>query len=289
MKVVVLADNNPHPELNLLTEHGLSIYFEADGLKWLFDVGASTNFFVNAKHIGINISDIDYLVLSHGHSDHTGGLGKFLEVNSKAQILMSAHIRGEAYYSYRLEEKRNIGIDHSFIEQNSDRFVFADNNMMISKNVALILKFPRKYDTPRANIRLTRENADGESPDEFKHEAALCVNFPSGVVVFSGCSHNGILNILEACTNYLHRSRIIACVGGTHLRDSDSLNTYESLSEIKNTGRAILTYHPGMQLITGHCTGDKVKKLLYQVMGDKFSVFHTGAAFNILTNFKFDN
>lgn len=282
MKVVVLIDNKPHPEMNLLSEHGLSIYFEADGLKWLFDVGASNNFFVNAEHLGINISDIDYLVLSHGHSDHTGGLGKFLEVNSRAQIIMSANIRGENFYSHRFEEKRNIGIDHSVIEKSSNRFIFADNNMMISKNAGVVLRFPRKFDTPKSNKNLTLENSDGETPDEFQHEVALCVNSPNGFIVFSGCSHNGILNILETCTNFFHHSRVLACIGGTHLRDSDSLNTYESATEIKNTGRAILHNYPGMQLITGHCTGDKAKKLLSQVMGDKFQAFHTGAAFNIM-------
>ena len=77
MKVTVLIDNNPHPELNLLTEHGLSIYFEADGFKWLLDVGASGQFIINAQKLGVDISAIDFLILSHGHSDHTGGLENF--------------------------------------------------------------------------------------------------------------------------------------------------------------------------------------------------------------------
>lgn len=71
MKVAVLIDNNPHPELNYFTEHGLSIYFEADGLKWLIDVGALENFYTNAVRMGTHIEDINYLVLSHGHVDHT--------------------------------------------------------------------------------------------------------------------------------------------------------------------------------------------------------------------------
>ncbi len=65
MKAAVLVDNNPHPTQNLLTEHGLSIYFEADGFKWLFDVGASDYFYTNAKRMGINVKDVDFLVLSH--------------------------------------------------------------------------------------------------------------------------------------------------------------------------------------------------------------------------------
>ena len=67
MKVTVLIDNNPHPTQNLLTEHGLSIYFEVDGFKWLLDVGASEQFYTNAVSLGINITDVDFLVLSHAH------------------------------------------------------------------------------------------------------------------------------------------------------------------------------------------------------------------------------
>lgn len=74
MKITVLIDNNPDPELSLCHEHGLSFYFEIDGLKWLFDVGASDQFSVNARKLDIAIKDVDYLILSHGHKDHTGGL-----------------------------------------------------------------------------------------------------------------------------------------------------------------------------------------------------------------------
>ncbi|HAH56046.1 MAG TPA: hypothetical protein DCM02_12385 [Flavobacterium sp.] len=281
MKVTILIDNNPHPKLNLLTEHGLSCYFEVDGFKWLFDVGASDQFYRNALNLGINIENIDFLVLSHGHFDHTDGLEQFIAVNRKAQIIMSSEIEFNTFYSYRLQSKRNIGINYSIVTQNRDRFIFANDNLQISPSVGLVCKLPRIYKIPKANTNLYMKNSVGEQLDTFNHELALVVNTDNGLVVFSGCSHNGVLNILESCSNYFNRPQIIACVGGTHLKDSDSNNEYETESEINEIAKSITSLYPNMHLITGHCTGIKVQKQLSKILGDKFKTFYSGATISI--------
>lgn len=281
MEITILIDNNPHPKLNLLTEHGLSFYFETDGLKWLFDVGASDKFHSNALNLGIDIEDIDFLVLSHGHSDHTGGLEQFIKVNHKAQIIMSAEVEGNTFYSYRLQSKRNISVNHPIVTQNINRFIFADDNMRISQSVGLVCKIPRIHETPKANSNFYVINSGGEQPDEFKHEIALTLNTVDGLVVFSGCAHNGVLNILEACSNYFNKTQIIACIGGTHLIDSDSKKAYESESEINQIGKSIISDYPNLQLITGHCTGINVKKQLSILLGNNFKSFHSGTILSL--------
>jgi 7,8-dihydropterin-6-yl-methyl-4-(beta-D-ribofuranosyl)aminobenzene 5'-phosphate synthase len=281
MKVAVLIDNHPDPELKFLTEHGLSIYFEADGFKWLFDVGASGQFYANAINMGIHLEEVDFLVLSHGHSDHTGGLERFVAVNKKAKIFVSAQIEGTAFYSYRRQPKRNISIDHSVVNQNRDRFVRIADDMKISKNVGIVCNIPRIFEVPKANNKLYMARFNGDQPDEFKHEIALAVNTSAGTIVFLGCSHNGVLNMLHACSGYLKGSEIIACVGGTHLPDSDLENLYESDSEIIEIGRALVSHYPHMQLITGHCTGTHAQTILSEVMRDHFSVFYSGAMLSI--------
>lgn len=281
MNVTVLIDNNPHPELDLLTEHGLSIYFEADGLKWLYDSGASENFHLNAQKLGIDIADIDFLVVSHGHADHSGGLEHFLNVNSKARIIMSSQILGKSFYSYRRKYKKDISTNTSLIDKYKNRFTLVNENMQLSTNVALICKIPQKYTAPKGNNKLTVSDLENEKPDNFNHEVVLTVTTENGVVVFSGCSHNGVLNILEASSDYFNHSKISACIGGTHLIDSDATNIYESDEEIKEIGKSILSQYPEMQLITGHCTGNNAYKKLASILEGNLKVFHTGTVLSV--------
>ncbi len=279
MKITFLMDNNPHPEQNLFTEHGLCICIEANGLKWLLDLGASGKFHENAKKLGIATEAIDHVLLSHGHADHTGGLEQFLSVNKKAKIFLAANIEGKRFISTRRASKRDITINHALVAQNPERFIPVKENFRFSEQTGIISKIPKIHSLPKGNRKLFMIESGIEKPDNFQHELVLAVNSPKGMVVFSGCSHNGILNILDACSAYFGNSKIIACIGGTHLIDSDPENIYESDSEIAGIGETILRLYPDMQLITGHCTGGNASKILSEVMGKNFKTFHSGAVF----------
>lgn len=282
MEVTVLIDNNPDPQLSLCHEHGLSFYFEIDGFKWLFDVGASDQFYVNARKLDIAIEDVDYLILSHGHKDHTGGLQQFLTVNSKAKVILSSLIRGNSFYSSRRGSKRNISTDWVLIEKYISRFIFVDQNFYISEHVGLVCEFSDQYTKPKANKTLYISGSDQDKLDDFKHEIALSLNTPVGVVVFSGCSHNGVLNILKACSDYLRNTHIIACIGGTHLIDSETSKILESKDEIRQIGKTIRQCYPDMVLITGHCTGVFATQQLANELGSRIQIFYSGARFELL-------
>lgn len=282
MKITVLIDNKPDPELSLCHEHGLSFYFEIDGLKWLFDVGASDQLSVNARKLDIAIEDVDYLILSHGHRDHTGGLQQFLTVNSKAKVILSSLIRDNYFYSRRRGSKRNISTDLVLIDKYISRFIFVDQNFYISEHVGLVCEFSDQYTKPKANKTLYISGSNQDKLDDFKHEIALSLNTPVGVVVFSGCSHNGILNILKACSDYLRNTHIIACIGGIHLVDSDTNNTFESEDEIRQIGKTIRQCYPDMALITGHCTGVFALRQLANELGNRIKTFYSGARFELL-------
>jgi len=276
MRITVLIDNNPDPDFSLHAEHGLSLYFEADGYKWLFDTGASDSFYKNAFRLGIDISAVDFLVLSHGHNDHTGGLEQFIRVNSKAVILISGNIRDKFFYSYRSGISRDISVDHQLVKKHIERFDFIDKNKMISGNVGIVCEIPWVYPLPKSNSTLYQSGRDGDIPDDFRHELVLAADIPQGFTVFSGCSHNGILNILSACSDYFGHPEIKTCIGGMHLMDGDPDHQFETESEIDRIGRLISDKYPGMDLITGHCTGAEAKKRLQAILGEKFRTFHSG-------------
>ena len=246
MKVVILIDNNPDREGKYLTEHGLSIYFEADGLKWLIDVGASPNFAINAKRFGISIKDIDYLVLSHAHKDHTGGLEYFLRKNKKGRVLMAPLNNQTLFISYRKNIFHDITVDKKVISAYIERFDFPEKERQLSKSVRLIRHIPLIYPVPKANRLLMKTNQNGNLHDNFDHESVLAVNTLNGVVVFSGCSHHGLLNIIQSVSQSFKGEKIGAIIGGTHLLDGDEYDRYETKEEVEALINEISHQHIGI-------------------------------------------
>lgn len=271
MRLVVLIDNTPNPYSDLQTEHGLSIYFEVDNRKWLMDVGASGKFAENAKILGVDIAEIDYLILSHAHRDHTGGLEDFIKQNSKAKIFISSHIAGNFYYSTRRGSKRDISPDYSIVENKPERFILVDTDIRLSKSVMLRCGILVSFDIPKANRTLLVN----DSPDDFSHEISLCVNTPKGNIVISACTHLGILNTLSACAS----KDICTFIGGTHLIDSNTENLYETDEQLIEIAHKIKSLYPQMKLIAGHCTGTNAQKILSETLEDKFISFYSGFSF----------
>lgn len=269
MKITVLVDNQPHPEnLSLDVEHGLSFYIETEcNDKILLDVGASDKFLHNAKRLGVNIADVDYLILSHAHNDHTGGLACFLQNNQKAKIYLSSNINGLGYYSNRRKNMRDISIDYSLLQEYRERFIFVSNNMQLTPSVHVICDIPIRYSLPQANRTLFA----GKEPDTFNHEMAVLLKRESQYVLLSSCTHLGLLNTLEA-------SQIspTTFIGGMHLIDSDDNNKFETEKEYNSIAETLRTRYPDLQIYTGHCTGCNAQRVLTNLMPKQFHIFHTG-------------
>ncbi|MDG5800854.1 MBL fold metallo-hydrolase [Marinilabiliaceae bacterium ANBcel2] len=276
MKQIVVIDNNNNPHnKNLHTEHGLSIYFEVDNLKWLTDAGNSSLFIDNAKELGINIKDIDHLIISHGHKDHGGGLEKFLEINKKARVWISHHIKKSRFYSYRKSNKRDITIDKEVFNKYNSRFNFISNNIYITDHVMLVTGFTPKYPLPYANKALYKEQNNKIEKDDFLHETAVAVEESDGITVLSGCAHNGLLNTLEAVELFT-TGKIKMCTGGAHLPDKEDEKSYESDEDIDKIAYTLKEKYPDMKFITGHCTGQNAIKRFKNILNNNFDSFYSG-------------
>jgi 7,8-dihydropterin-6-yl-methyl-4-(beta-D-ribofuranosyl)aminobenzene 5'-phosphate synthase len=239
MNITVLIENLVYRK-GLGAEHGLSLYIETGRNKILFDTGQTGAFAENAQKLDIDISDVDYLVISHGHFDHTGGINKFIDINSKAKILLSRRALNPKY-----KNEDYIGIP-PFFAIPPERFHFIDSLYNISKNVS-VLGDIRIENTSETHFSGFYEEHNGELvPDTFHDELFLSIETEQGIHIFSGCSHNGISNILLTAKAHFLKP-VISLIGGFHLADC-TYHQVENLVEFINIERVKNIY-------TGHCTG----------------------------------
>lgn len=271
MRVVVLADNRT-VEAGFGTEHGLSVYLETESYRCLLDVGASDLFARNAKLMNIDLSDVDYLFISHGHADHIGGLPAFLEINQKAKIVLSSHIFNRDYYSSR-NSLRKISVDFDF-NALKERLIAVDEKALFEEEIAVFNPTIRKHPFPKANGMLFKSHGDELIDDDFDHELIIAVGKVNRFV-FTGCGHSGLLNILDSVIAE-GDGQIAYVMGGFHLLDSQSGLEYETAEEIVELGEKLKNRFPSTGFITGHCTGDNAFSHLKSILGEQLKQFYVG-------------
>ena len=252
MKWTVLSDNrSSDPALE--TEHGLSILLTTERHKILLDTGASDLFIRNAELLGIDLSDVDYVFISHGHSDHAGGLRYILEHNRQAKVIVSPDAMNGHFFSKR----GNLhSITAEWPEIDEDRLILIDQTCEVAEGLHVIAHILQNHPTPKGNQNLYVQNADGEYiHDDFRHELALYIDG----LLFTGCAHSGLENILAACPWPVH-----TVVGGFHLLDG-----HEAEEELAALAQRLKINYPNTQFYTSHCTGDNVFEVMKGVMGEQ--------------------
>ncbi len=256
MKFYTLIENKKKADTTLIAEHGISFYFECKGKRILFDTGASGAFIDNAEQLGIDISKVDLCIISHSHSDHIGGLKRFLSINDHAKVYMKKSIIGD-FYTKHIFKYIKCSIDNSIFKQYSDRIVLIENDDEIYKGV--IITNIKKYRRIPSFSKLLYKKQNGELiRDDLSHELFITVKTEQGVIVITGCSHLGILNILMTAKEKF--GRIYGVIGGFHLACGPWWKK-EPNSEIL----AIANYFKNNNIdyiYTGHCTGVKPTRKL---------------------------
>jgi len=264
MKWTVLSDNRNCDD-SLETEHGLSILLETDHHRILLDTGASDIFIRNAVKMGIDLNTVDYVFISHGHSDHAGGLQHFVERNRQAKVVVSPDAMNRKFFSKR-------GIPHSITAEwpkiDDDRLTLIDQTCAIAEGIHVIAHIPQTHPMPKGNQNLYVQNTNGDFiHDDFRHELALYVDG----LLFTGCAHSGLENILAACPY-----PVKTIVGGFHLLDD-----HETTEELGEFAKRLTKVYPNTQFYTSHCTGDKVFTILKAVMGNYLHAFSCGMTITV--------
>lgn len=262
MKWTVLSDNRTSDSL-LETEHGLSVLLETGKHRILLDTGASDVFIRNAEKTGIDLSTVDYVFISHGHSDHAGGLQHFMGINDRAKVIVSPHALNGRFYSRR---RYLHSITTEWPENLEGRLMLVDRSCEITEGLYILAHIPQIHLIPQGNQYLFVQDENGDYvKDDFRHELAL---YTEGLL-FTGCAHSGLENILTACPWPVH-----TVVGGLHLLDGQ-----ESKEELTELAQRLKDNCPNTRFYTSHCTGDSVFEVMKDVMGEQLHPFCCGTQF----------
>jgi len=271
MKITVLVENTTKDE-TLKPKHGLSIYIETNKHNVLFDLGPDGTYLDNARKLGIDLSEVDTLVISHGHFDHGGALASFLQVNDKAKIYLHRQAF-EPHYIKVLFVKIPIGLKKDLA--GNDRFILTDGTMQIDDELFLFSDVRENFDT-KSNRVLLKKTSSGYVQDDFSHEQNLIVTAQDKVALFSGCSHKGIANII--CTAKRHTPIVDAAFGGFHLYNPAN-KTVEPPEVVQRLINELSVYDT--IFYTGHCTGNKAFERMRDSMGEKVQYLSTGTVIEL--------
>lgn len=285
LKVTGLIENKlPHRESEsggnpaVRGEHGLSLLVESSESKLLFDTGAGPLILENANALGLkaSMSNLDAIVLSHGHYDHTGGLLVALEHSGKP---LPVHLL-PGFFQHKVSktdlELKEIGLPFrrseleragaSFIEKSGPREVLPD--FFVTGKI----ERTEPWEENAPNFFTVTQSCEFV-PDLFDEEQTLAVRTEKGLVIFVGCAHRGIVNSIEAAKKAARTDRVRAVFGGAHLRNC-------SQDRIDRTVNAIARLDPELVAL-GHCTGKTAERSFSKALGERFSPLRAGASWTL--------
>lgn len=254
-RITTLIENSPGEHLALRSEHGLSFCIETGRHMVLFDTGQSGAFMANAAQLRIDLGRLDYVILSHGHYDHSGGLRSLIELTRNFEL-----VTGPGFFAEKYAERNGSyeflgnNFDQSFIDAVSIRYRPLTEPMReVVPGVFVLGGFPRLHADEVINPRFKLAAGAGFVPDRFDDEVMVVVDTPRGLVAVLGCSHPGMRNMLDAVRDRFGRP-IRAVLGGTHLVEASSTGLDASMRYLLDSDIGAIG--------VSHCTGASAMKIL---------------------------
>lgn len=264
MKIITLVEDTPGGN-GCEFEHGLSLYVETHKHKLVVDTGATDMFIRNADRLGVDLKQVDTLILSHGHYDHAGGIIPFVKINSEAKIYMRKTAVDDYYHG-----ERYIGIDKKIKELK--QVVYTDNYLKLDEELQLFSDITGRRLWSEGNLSLTKRLDNQMVSDSFDHEQCLVISGKDKKILISGCAHNGILNILDKYRE-LFNSLPDIVITGFHLNKKTAY-TNEEIADIKKIATELKK--PDIVFYSGHCTGKTSFDIMKGIMGNSLCEIHSG-------------
>lgn len=278
MKITVttLVDNSVSAP-GCQAEHGLSFYIESPNENILFDTGASSLFAKNASKLGLELFGAEVIILSHGHSDHSGGLATALRECPRANLYLHRNSVLPMYSISPEGKRKQIGISDRTLkaiveaDQLGNVKWIDDKPAEISQNATLLTS--SLIDSKKLNsryFRASQQNGKIEA-DDFSHEISLVISGARSSCLFTACSHLGVLDIISA-------SKKIATKPLTHV--FGGIHTFkDTLSEVRRLAEQLSMFD--IKFYLGHCTGLLQFAEIYSQLGDKILPLGSGSEFEV--------
>lgn len=274
LRITVLSENTAG-DAGILAEHGLSLWIEADGRKILFDTGQGFVLKHNAEKLGIDLSQAQSVVLSHGHYDHTAGLPGTAERLRQAKL----YVHPSAFEAKYVRRDNGTVVCISIKEADMKKavgqlagVVFTEGPTYLSDDIWVTGRIPRRTDFEDTGGAFYLDQAC-RIDDPLVDDQGMCIDTPAGLVVILGCTHSGLVNTIEYIAEVSGRSRIHAVLGGMHLLHASPERVAKSMG--------VLRKYDVRMIGAAHCTGLRPVATFLNAWPDRFVHVRAGARLEI--------
>lgn len=247
IRITALMDDRSSENKNLINEHGLSYFVEADGRTYLFDCGQSAGTWRNAEVLGLDAAHVDAVVLSHSHYDHAGGYRSLAELGSGGLLYT-----GEGFWEEKCSfdgsacQSRSAGFESGFLKNHGIIHRTVTDVTEIAPGIFLVGDFPRLTDYETIPQKYVRKTKTGFVWDDFRDEICMAIDLDGTLAVLVGCSHPGIVNMVTRVHEAL-KMPVRAVFGGTHLLEATESRIDATLNALEALGLETLCL--------SHCSG----------------------------------
>lgn len=232
MNGIILCENVVYTQ-GMVAEHGLSILVKTEEENILFDTGQGIGVVCNSLALNEDLRKVTKVVLSHGHSDHTGGLENVLSINSTAKILLKESAFAEKY-SNSTGTMRKIGMNlKQEKEDYKNEFVFVNEELEINKSVKLLGRISNYTDFENDENKMFVSKNNEFVKDNFEDELVMIVEDIDGLNIIVGCAHKGIINIIKTVQEKYKGKKIKSVLGGFHLKGKSEERKQKTIEELK--------------------------------------------------------
>ncbi|MDD5127672.1 MAG: MBL fold metallo-hydrolase [Dehalococcoidales bacterium] len=269
VKITTLSENTAN--YGFMAEWGLSMLIEVDGKKILLDTALSFSAVHNAQLLGIDLSEIDCIVLSHGHADHTGGLREVLRRSGPKEIYAHPDIWTKKYVNRHGERERFIGIPFAReeLEALGGSFKLSREPVKLSEHIMTTGEVPMVTEYESIEPVMFVKEQGKTTPDVLADDLSLVIDADFGLVVVLGCGHHGIVNTLQHARKLTGNETVYAVIGGPHLIGAAPERLSLTVAALREMGV--------QKIGLSHCTGFAASVYLAQEMGDAYFLNNAGS------------